>query len=204
MGPASQQAALAGGSSRDVSAQVILGMPCVPGTRLTSTLWPHPDPSSCSPAETDTGSSFRRGLSSQCWEVTGRTAPPRGQPSSLYWPSEDTPPSSTGWPRGIGRKRGDPTTPDSSQPAGVGGAGDAAGLPSSASKLSSVLGPDHPVPRYSRRRQQEPYGTPGSCAGSFFLCPESQGGRKQTLSPLPVLGQPLLWLCMWGASRVGS
>lgn len=181
MGPGSQQVALAGGSSRDVSAQVILGMPCVPGTHLTPALWPHPDPSSCSPAETDMGSSFRLGLSSRCWEVMGRATPPRGQPSSLYWPSEDAPPSSTGWPRGTGQKGSDPTTLDSSQPAGMGSAGDEAGPPSGASELSSVLGPDHPVPRYSWRRQQEPYGTPGSCPGSFLLCPESQDGRKQRL-----------------------
>lgn len=59
MGPASQQAALAGGSSRDVSAQVILGMPCVPGTRLTSTLRPHPDPSRDGHGEQlQTGSEF--------------------------------------------------------------------------------------------------------------------------------------------------
>lgn len=176
----SQQAGLAGGSLR--SAQVILGVPCVPGAHLTPTVRSHPDPSSsCSPAETDMGSSFRWGLSSRCWEVTGRTAPPRGQPSGLYWPSEDAPPSGTGRPRGTGKKGGDPTTPDSSQPAGVGSAGDAAGLPSGDSDLSAVLGPDHPVPRHSWRRQQEPYGIPGSHPGSSLLCPESQGGRKQGL-----------------------
>lgn len=116
-GAGSQQAGLAGGSLR--SAQVILGVPCVPGAHLTPTLRPHPDPSSsCRPAETDTGSSFRRGLSSRCREVTGRIAPPRGQPSGLYWPSEDAPPSGTGRPRGSRRKGGDPTSPDSSQPLG--------------------------------------------------------------------------------------
>ena len=179
-GTGSQQAGSAGGSLR--SAQVILGVPAVPRAHLTPTLPPHPEPSSsCSPAETDTGSSFRRGLSSGCREVTGRISPPRGQPSGLYWPREDAPPSGTGRPPGASRKGGDPTTPDSSQPAGVGSAGDAAGLPSGDSEPSSILGPDHPVPRHSRRRQQEPYSIPGSHPGSSLLCPESQGGRKQGL-----------------------
>lgn len=137
MGAGSQQAGSAGGSLR--SAQVILGVPSVPGAHLTPTLRPHPDPSSsCSPAETDTRSSFRRGLSSGCQEVTGRISPPRGQPSGLYWPREDAPPSGTGRPRGTGRKGGDPTTPDSSQPAGVGSAGDAAGLPSGDTELITL------------------------------------------------------------------
>ena len=55
--------------------------------------------------------------------------PPRGQPSSLYWPSEDAPPSSTGWPRGTGRKEATPPPQNHPNPLGWAALGTRRGRP---------------------------------------------------------------------------